>query len=86
MDKQEIRERLKALVKKVHHGAPKEAVLHDLPLLDENALFDSVMALQLVLGIEEEFHITVEDGDIKPENLRNLNSLVRFVERKFSRL
>ena len=86
MTKKEIRERLKALVRRIHHAAPAEAAPDDLPLLDEDAVFDSVTALQLVLSIEEEFQITVDDEEIKPENLRNVDSLVRFIERKFSRL
>jgi acyl carrier protein len=85
MNKGEVRKRVEALVRKVHYASPGEAVAQDLPLLDKTGLFDSVMALQLVLSMEEEFGITVEDEDIKPENLRNLDSLVRFVESKFSR-
>lgn len=85
MTKQETRERLEALVKKIHYVSPAQPVPDDLPLLGKDALFDSVMALQLVLSIEQEFGITVEDGDIKPENLCNLDSLVRFVTGKFSR-
>ena len=46
---------------------------------------DSVVVLQLVLAIEEEFGVTVEDGDIGAENFGDLQSLCAFVESKLRR-
>ena len=43
---------------------------------------DSVVVLQLVLAIEEEFGVTVEDMDIGPENFGDLAALCAFVNAK----
>ena len=43
---------------------------------------DSVVVLQLVLAIEEEFGVTVEDMDIGPENFGDLAALCTFVNSK----
>jgi acyl carrier protein len=37
-----------------------------------------------LLAVEEEFWIVVKDEDIRPENLKSLSCLTRFVEGKLS--
>jgi acyl carrier protein len=44
--------------------------------------FDSVSGLNLILAIEEEFKITVDDGDIQPKNFASLTAIVNFIESK----
>ena len=47
-------------------------------------LLDSVLALQLLLKIEERFAIVVSDDEIERENLANLASITKFIERKLA--
>ena len=44
--------------------------------------FDSVSGLNLILAIEQEFEITVDDGDIQPKNFASLTAIVNYIERK----
>jgi methoxymalonate biosynthesis acyl carrier protein len=46
---------------------------------------NSLFAMQLVLFVEKEFHITVEDADLDTENFRTVDAIVRLVERKQER-
>lgn len=50
--------------------------------LIEHRVIDSLTILKLVTFLEESCGITVLDEDIVPENFKNVNSLVRFVEEK----
>ena len=44
--------------------------------------FDSVSGLNLILAIEQEFEITVDDGDIQPKNFASLTAIVKYIESK----
>lgn len=83
MKSTDIRRRVETLLARFYppHDDAEGA---EIPFLGENGLFDSVAALELVLELEKEFAIVVRDGEIKPENLKNLESLVRFVSNKVS--
>ena len=48
----------------------------------DNQLLDSTGFVELVLYLEERFAITVEDGEMTPENLDSLDALAAFVARK----
>jgi acyl carrier protein len=50
--------------------------------LIEHGVIDSLTILKLVTFLEESCGIAVHDEDIVPENFKNVNSLVRFVEQK----
>ena len=43
---------------------------------------NSLLALQLVMFIEQEFGITVEDEDLDLDNFRSLNAMAGLIERK----
>ncbi len=45
-------------------------------------VLDSLALLRLVLFLEEQFGITVEDGDLVPGNFQNLNTIQAFVQSK----
>ena len=85
MDRGVVRKRIESAVRRVYNAATEDNLHDNFILLGQNGLFDSVAALQLVLAVEEEFGIIVEDEDISPENLKSLDCLTRFVERKLSR-
>ena len=87
MEIAEIQSKVSSIVNRLAPLTPKTAADHRLVIsAGRGALpMDSVVALQLVLAIEEEFGITFQDGDICPENFGNLASLCRFVENKLAR-
>src|SRR5262245_50980098 len=62
-------------------------VIPDHELQDEEDIFasgyvNSLFAMQLVLFIEQEFHVAIEDVDMDMENFRTVGAIARLVERK----
>ena len=47
-------------------------------------ILDSVSVVELVAVIEDAFHINIDDGDLRPDNLGSLNAIQAFVERKLA--
>lgn len=43
---------------------------------------NSLFAMQLVLFLEQNFHMVVEDEDLEMDNFRTITNLVQLVERK----
>lgn len=50
--------------------------------LINGGLLDSVAILQLIVFIEEQFNVTVEDGEVLPDNFQSINRIKDFVEGK----
>ena len=50
----------------------------------EEGIIDSTGILELVFFIEENFEIKIEDDELVPENMDNLNNIARFLERKLA--
>ncbi len=50
----------------------------------EERIIDSTGILQIISYIEEEFHITINDEEIIPENLDSLSNITVFLNRKLS--
>lgn len=82
MNATETRARVEALVRRLHGAGDKEPLSEDLVLLGQDGIFDSVMALQLVVGIEEEFGIVIEDKDIHSKHFKDLNSITHYIQSK----
>lgn len=65
-----------------------ELVEEDLAQIDpdesliERGLLDSIAVLRLMAFIEEQFGVTVDEGDVVPDNFETINSLKVFLERK----
>jgi len=53
----------------------------DTSFLDEG-IIDSTGILELVSFLEEEFHISVEDEEIVPENLDSITNVTAYLEKK----
>jgi len=76
----------KRIIRLVRETVPASGDLTgDFILLGEDGAVDSVTALELVLALEKEFGIVVNDDDIRPENLRNVASIVSFVNAALAR-
>lgn len=84
MSSAEIRKKLSSMLARLAPLLPADGKSQPLQFSGdgETVPMDSVVILQLVLAIEEEFGITVEDGDIGAENFGDLQSLCEFVESK----
>ena len=54
----------------------------DAPLFGEGLGLDSIDALELVLGLEQEFGIKVEDEEVGVKAFASVNALVDFIEQK----
>ncbi len=48
----------------------------------EEGIVDSTGVLELVMFVEETFHITVKDEEIMPENFDSVQRLARYVQLK----
>jgi acyl carrier protein len=53
----------------------------DVSFLDEG-IVDSVGVMELVAFVEDDFHISVEDLDITPENFDSVSKIAAYVRRK----
>ncbi len=60
----------------------QEYNLKDADSFLENGIIDSTGVLQLVGFLEETFGITVEEGELRPENLDSINNISAYVTRK----
>jgi acyl carrier protein len=50
--------------------------------LFSSGLLDSLAVLQLIFFMEEEFAVSVEDGEIAPDTFRTINLMKAFIEGK----
>lgn len=48
----------------------------------DKGIIDSTGVLELVVFLEEKYHIKIQDRELVPDNLDSINNLVRFVETK----
>ena len=48
----------------------------------ENGIIDSMNVLELVVFVEDHFHVTVADEDVVPENFDSLGSMANYVRQK----
>lgn len=54
----------------------------DTSLIDLGVGLDSVTTLELVVALEEEFQVTIDEGDITPEVLETVDSIATYIEGK----
>ncbi|MEK8017687.1 MAG: phosphopantetheine-binding protein [Candidatus Parabeggiatoa sp.] len=83
MNIEEIKPRLKAMiVERLTLDIAPDEIKDDAPLFsheNEGLDLDSVEALEVVVGIEQNFDVTVEEGDYKQE-FYSINTLSQFVK------
>jgi acyl carrier protein len=48
----------------------------------ESGIIDSTGILELITFLEEKYEIKIEDDELIPENLDNLQNVARFIDRK----
>lgn len=60
---------------------PKEEIGDDLPLFGVEGLgLDSIDALELVVSLEKQFHVSVPNSDVAKNALATVNSIADYVE------
>ena len=63
-------------------GLTPEEIESETPLFEGGLGLDSVDALELVLGLEQEFDIKVQSDQIEKETLQHVSAIADFVERR----
>ena len=82
-DLAELRSKIKHLiVDRLKLEVAPEAIEDQQPLFGEGLGLDSIDALELVLGIEQEFGVKVEDEEMGQEALSSVATLAEFVSAK----
>jgi len=61
-----------------------QKIEHDSPLFVQGIL-DSLSLLRLILYLEQQFGVTVEDGEVIPENFESINRIAEFLNRKMKK-
>ncbi len=83
MAQADIARRVKELiVRRLKLEIDPTTIQDDAPLFGEGLGLDSIDALELVLGLEQEFGIKVEDEEVGVKAFASVNALVDFIEQK----
>jgi acyl carrier protein len=85
MQRQELTPKLKELiVRRLKLDVDPATIDDGAPLFGDGLGLDSIDALELVLGLEQEFGIKVEDEEVGVKAFASVNALADFVEQKKS--
>ena len=66
-----------------HFPLARTRKIIDTDHLLENGILDSLSILEIVTFIEHEFHITLNDDDLMPENFQSIERITAFVQRRY---
>jgi acyl carrier protein len=79
----DLKPRLKRLiVERLKLEVDPDSIDDGQPLFGEGLGLDSIDALELVLGIEQEFDLKIEDQEVGAKALASVTALAEFVARK----
>lgn len=79
----ETKDRIKRLlVQNVLKNMAETDIRDDSSLIDLGVGLDSVATLELVVALEEEFQISIDEGEITSEILESVNSIQSFLAGK----
>lgn len=83
MNKDDLAPRVKELiVRRLKLDIDPATIDSSAPLFGEGLGLDSIDALELVLGLEQEFGIKVEDEEVGVKAFASVDALVDFIEQK----
>jgi len=83
MTREELAPRVKDLiVRRLKLEIDPKSIDDAAPLFGEGLGLDSIDALELVLGLEQEFQIKVEDEEVGVKAFASVNALCDFIELK----
>lgn len=79
----DLKDRIKRLiVERLKLETDPSEIGDDEPLFGEGLGLDSIDALELVLGLEQEFGVKIEDEEVGGEALASVSALAAFVREK----
>jgi len=81
MDRDELKQRLKRLLVeglKLEDKRPED-IQDDAPIFVEGLGLDSIDALELVVLVEEQFHVTIPDEDVGKRAFASIDALADFI-------
>jgi acyl carrier protein len=79
----DLKQRIKILlVERLRLEIEADSISDSEPLFGEGLGLDSIDALELVLGIEQEFGVKIEDEEVGAQVLASIDSLADFVRTK----
>jgi acyl carrier protein len=76
-----ITERVRSFITENFYVDDDAALSDDASLL-EHGIVDSTGVLEVIAFIEDELEVTVEDSEMRPENLDSIANIATFVARK----
>ena len=83
MTKEDLEPKVKDLiVRRLKLDIDPGTIQNDAPLFGEGLGLDSIDALELVLGLEQEFGIKVEDEEVGVKAFASVDALCDFIEQK----
>ena len=83
MSREDLSPRVKnRIVRRLKLDIDPAAIQNDAPLFGEGLGLDSIDALELVLGLEQEFGIKVEDEEVGVKAFASVDALCDFIEQK----
>ena len=77
IEKQTIRDFLATLVARDIHFGDDDSLL-------AAQLIDSLKIAEVIVFLENSYHVTFDNDDLTPENLDSVNAIVAFLERKIT--
>ena len=81
--REDLRPRVKDLiVRRLKLEIDPQTIDNSAPLFGEGLGLDSIDALELVLGLEQEFGIKVEDEEVGVKAFASVDALCDFIEKK----
>lgn len=83
MSDQELKDKIKGLiVRRLKLDMDPGSIDNTAPLFGEGLGLDSIDALELVLGLEQEFGVKVADEEVGVKAFSSVDSLANFVKEK----
>jgi acyl carrier protein len=80
MERERVRSEVKALlVTGLRLQLPPADIQDDVPIFGEGLGLDSIDALELVVLVEEQFHVSIPDEEVGRKALASVNALVDFI-------
>jgi aryl carrier protein AsbD len=79
MNRNEILEKIKEIIKQYLEVQITEDITEEHLLFDDLSI-DSIMVLQLIVYIEEEFNLSFPDEGVSPEVFLTMGSIISFID------
>ena len=77
----DLKSQIRAFITKNFY-VPDGATIADEESLLDQGVIDSTGVLEVISFLEDNFHLTIEDTEMVPDNLDSIDRLTAFVERK----